>query len=127
MDKQQIATTLTNQIQSLIKRIKFENEVTFGAYLTFDAENIEIDDLLVVGLANGEILLLNDDKILSKKRDVGKAITYIQSNKELVIAAAEKSVYFYTIRGEDFKLEKNGFIQNLSERVLSIDISAGNK
>ena len=127
MDKQQIATTLTNQIQSLIKRIKFENEVTFGAYLTFDAENIEIDDLLVVGLANGEILLLNDDKILSKKRDVGKAITYIQSNKELVIAAAEKSVYFYTIRGEDFKLEKNGFIQNLSERVLSIDISADNK
>ena len=95
--------------------------------MTFDAENIEIDDLLVVGLANGEILLLNDDKIISKKRDVGKAITYIQSSNELVIAAADKSVYFYTIRGDDFKLEKNGFIQNLSERVISLDISADNK
>ena len=110
--------------QSLIKRIKFENEVTFGAYLTFDAENIEIDDLLAVGLSNGEILLLNDDKILSKKRDVGKAINYLQSSNDLLIAAADKSVYFYTIRSDDFKLEKNGFIQNLPSKVRSIDISA---
>lgn len=111
----------------MVKRIKFENEVTFGAYLALDAENIEIDDLLVVGLSNGEILLLNDDKILSKKRDVGKAISYLQAADELLIAAAEKSVYFYTIRKDDFKLEKNGFIQNLSGKVLSVDISSDNR
>ena len=35
-------------------------------YLDFDPQNIEIDDLIAIGLDNGEILILNNENIVSK-------------------------------------------------------------
>ena len=64
--KQILPYYLTSIFQVLLQRVKFETGASFGIYLDYDPENIEIDDLIAIGLDNGEILILNNENIVSK-------------------------------------------------------------
>ena len=113
--------------QSLVQRIKFDAGASFGIYLKFDPENIELDQLIAIGLENGEILILSNENIISKRRDFGSSISYLDSSNDLLVAATEKSIFFYQIQKDDCNLNKIGFIQNLNAPVISVDISGDNQ
>jgi hypothetical protein len=85
---------------------------------------------------------LCNERILSKRRDTGKPITFIQVSHfktpfflirsknigDKVAVGQENSLIFFTIdKDNKFKLAKEGFAQGLDANVTSVDFSENEK